>query len=117
VKTDVDRNETKVTGDTKIAGDDKAVATTGALSTYALVLPSGINVSGEVGHQVQVSAIAVEAGKGDADITVKDKTTVDPEHADAETTRSKTKVELPKSAAGSYSVVSMKPLPGDCPAQ
>jgi hypothetical protein len=116
VKTDVDKDEVTVRGKTTTRTDDGAVATTGSISTFAVVAGSGVNLASHVGHQVQISAVTVEPGEGDADVKVENKTTVDPENGRDTTTRSKTKIEVPKSPLGSYSVVSVKPLPGSCPA-
>ena len=114
VKTDVDRDDVTVKGKTKTKVDDGAVATAGAMSTYVLVPDSSVDLASHVGHQVQVSTIAVEAGHGDADVKIKDKTKVNPDDAPSTTARSKTKLELPKSPAGSYTVVSVTPLAGTC---
>jgi hypothetical protein len=112
VKTDVDDDDTKVKATTKTKADDNgAVATAGSMTTFSL-LPGDVSLSPHVGHQVQVSAIMVEPGHGDADVKIKEKTKVDPEHADDSTARSKTKVELPKSPLGQYTVVSVNPLSG-----
>jgi hypothetical protein len=40
-------------------------------------------------------------------VKIKDKTTVDPEHGKDTTSTSKTKLELPKSTAGQYTVMSI----------
>ena len=113
VKTDVDKDETKTRSTSSTKAGDGAVATTGAVTTYSLRPADDVLLSEQVGHQVQVSAMMVEPGHGDADIKIKDKTKVDPEHGDDATTRSKTKLELPRSAQGQYTVVSVRPL-GNC---
>jgi hypothetical protein len=117
VKTDVDKDDTEVKATTKTKAEDGAVATSGSTSSYVLVAKDGVNLSSQVGHQVQISAVVVEPGHGDADVTIKDKTTVDPDNGRDTTSSTKTKVELPRSPQGQYAVVSVKPLPGTCPAQ
>jgi hypothetical protein len=118
VKTDVDKDGTEVKATTKTKGDDgDAVGTAGVISTYALVAKDGVSLAPHVGHQVQISAVIVEPGHGDADVKIKEKTTVDPDNGRDRTSESKTKVELPRSPIGQYAVVSVKPLPGSCPAQ
>jgi hypothetical protein len=111
VKTDVDKNDTTVKGKTKIDGD--SVATSGVSSTYML-MPGKVDLDPHVGQRVQVSAIMVEQGHGDADVKIKEKTNVDPEHGADHTTTSKSKIELPKSSAGAYTVVSVTPMSGAC---
>jgi len=107
VKTDVDRDDVTVKGKTRTKADDGAVATAGVMSTYVLVPDNNVDLASHVGHQVQVSAIAVEAGHGDADVKIKDKTKVDPENAPDAKSQSKTKLELPRSPAGQYTVMSI----------
>jgi hypothetical protein len=116
VTTDVDRDEVEVRGRSRTEVEDGAIATSGTASTFALVPGSGVNLASHVGHQVQVSAIVVERGEGDAEVTVRDKTTVDPDNGRDTTSRTKTKIEVPKSPRGSYSVVSVKALGGNCAA-
>ena len=118
VKSDVDRHGTKVRATTNAKADhDGSVATTGVMSTYALVPGNGVNLSPYVGQQVQISAATVKPGHHDADVKIEDKTTVDPEHGRDTTSRSKTKIEVPRTAYGQYTVVSVKPLGSTCPAQ
>jgi hypothetical protein len=114
VKTDVDKDKTTIKGKTESKADGRAVATSGLTSTYALVPGNVADLALHVGERVQVSAIMVKPGHGDADVTIKDKTTVDPAHGDDSTSRSKTKVELPRSPAGQYSVVTVTPLGATC---
>ena len=67
-----------------------------------------------VGHEVQLLAVEIEPNQGKADVELKEKTKVDPDDARDTTTRSKTKLEVPPSPYGSFTVVSVKPLPGAC---
>ena len=84
------------------------------ISTYALLPGKVADLSSHVGEQVQISAIVVKPGKGDADVKINEKTKVDPEHGDDSTSKSKTKVELPRSPIGQYTVVSVMPLGTTC---
>ncbi len=113
-KTDVDKNDTKVRETTKTKADDSAVATTGSITTYALLSPAEVPLSNYVGRRVELSAIMTDPGHGDADVKIREKTNVDPEHGDDSTIRSKTKSELPRTPYGQYTVVSVKPLSGTC---
>jgi len=114
VKTDVDKDSTTVKGKSKTTVDDGAVATSGTTGLYVLVPANNVDLSANVGHQVRVDTIMVEGGHGDADVTIKEKAKVDPDHAPDSKTESKTKIELPKGALGSYSVVSLTSLAETC---
>jgi hypothetical protein len=112
--TDVDRDDTKVKTTTKTKVDNGAVATTGSITTYALLSPAEVPLSNYVGRRVELSAIMADPGHGDADVKIKEKTKVDPEHGDDSTIRSKTKSEVPRTPFGQYTVVSVKPVAGTC---
>lgn len=107
LKTDVDKDKTKVKGKVETKADDGAVATSGTASTFLLVPGNNVDLASHVGEQVQVAAIMVERGHGDADVKIKDKTKVDPEHGKDTTSKSKTKLELPQSPHGQYTVMSI----------
>ena len=113
-KTDVDRDTTKVKETTRTKVDDGAVATTGSMTTYALLSPAEVPLSNYVGKRVELSAIMTDPGHGDADVKIRQKVNVNPDNAPDSTTRSKTKVEVPRSGNGAYTVVSVKPLAGNC---
>ena len=117
VKTDVDDDETKTTVRTRSKADDDAVVTAGTVGNYTLVPVSKVNLASHVGHQVQLSAVTVAPGHKDAEVKVRNRTIVDPEDARDTTTRSKTKAEVDKVAAGQYTVVAVTPLGGECPAR
>jgi hypothetical protein len=109
-KVDVDRNDTTVQTKSRTKADDGA-----AMSTYLLIPRENVNLAPHVGHEVQISALMVDAGHGDADVTIKNKTTVDPEHGRDRTTRTKSKVEVPQ-AGNRYTVVAVKMLSPSCSA-
>jgi hypothetical protein len=109
-KVDVDRHDTTVSTKSKTKADDGAV-----VSTYLLVPRANVNLAPHVGHEVQISALTVEPGHGDADVKIKNKTTVDPEQGRDRTTRSTTKVEVPQ-AGSRYTVVSVKMISPSCSA-
>jgi hypothetical protein len=113
VKTDVDKDKTTVQGKTEAKGN-KPVATGGDIGTYALLAAPDVNLTPNVGQQVQISAVQVEKGHGDADVKVKDQTKVDRENAPDSKSSSKTKVELPRSPNTAYTVVSVTPLGMPC---
>jgi hypothetical protein len=113
VKTDVDKDKTKVDAKSETKGND-AVATAGAVSTYLLIAAPDVNMTSHVGQQVRLSALQVEKGHGDADVKVKDQTKVERDDARDSKATTKTKVELPKSPTGSYTVVAVTPLGMAC---
>ncbi len=113
VRTDVDNDKTTVKGKSTTKADDGAVATAGAVSTYTLI-PGQVNLSSQVGHQVQISGLIVDRGEGDAEVKVKDKTTVDPDNAPDHSARTTTKLDVPRSPYGTYTVVSVKSLGTTC---
>ena len=114
VKTDVDRDKTTVRGKTETKANDGAVATAGSVSTFLLVPGNSVDLASHVGERVNLSAIMVKAGHGDADVKIKDKTKVDPENAPDAKSQSKTKLELPRSPAGQYTVMSITPTGSRC---
>lgn len=107
IKTDVDKDKTTVKGESETKAKGGAVATTGASSTFLLVPANNVDLASHVGEHVQLTAIIVERGHGDADVKIKEETTVDPEHGKDTSSTSKTKLELPKSQAGQYTVMSV----------
>jgi hypothetical protein len=117
VNVDVDKKdkEKTVTSETRARGDKRSGADPDAISTYGLS-PGNVNLTPYVGRQVQISAAAVKPGHKDADVRIDDKTTIDPEHGRDRTERSKTKVEIERGPIGEYTVVSVKPLSGNCAA-
>ena len=115
VKIDRDKDNTTVTADTRAKADNDDEGATGVASTYVLS-PGNVNLTPHVGKRVQIAAAAVKPGHKDADVTINDKTTVDPEHGRDRTDRSTTKVEIERAPLGQYTVVSVKPLGGSCAA-
>jgi hypothetical protein len=114
VKVDRDGDEKTVTADTRSRADNGDKGATGVKSTY-VISPGNVSLTSYVGKQVQIAAAAVKPGHKDADVTIDDKTTVDPEHGRDRTERSKTKVEIERGPLGQYTAVSVKAL-GSCAA-
>src|SRR3989442_12186074 len=75
---DVDKDDVTVKGKSKTKVDGDGVATSGTMSTYALTPRADVDLASHVGHEVQLSAVVVEPGHGDADVTIEDTTTADP---------------------------------------
>ena len=115
VKIDRDKHDTTVTADTRAKADNGDKAATGVASTYVLS-PGNVKLTPHVGQRVQIAAAAVKPGHKDAEVTINDKTTVDPEHGRDSDSRSKTKVDIERGPLGQYTVVSVKSLGGTCAA-
>mgnify|MGYP003577084011 CR=1 FL=1 len=92
------------------------LAKPGRAATFLLVPKEGVALASHVGHRVQVSAVMLDPGEDDAEIEITDRTTVDPDDAPDRTKRATTEVEIEDARHGEYTVVSVKPLPGPCPA-
>ena len=114
VKTDVDKNDTKIEATTKSKSDDDAVGTSGTMSTYVVMPKGDVSLSPHVGHQVQLSAVMLKPGEDDADVKIKDKTKVDADDAPDAKAQSKTKIEVEGASHSQYAVVAVKPLAGTC---
>ena len=114
VRTENDRDESKVTTTTRTKAEDGRVGTTGAMSTFMLTPRQGVALSQHVGQQVQLTAIMVDPDHKDADVKIEEKTTVDPDNGDSRTKRSSTEVEIERGAHGHYTVMTVKPMGGSC---
>jgi hypothetical protein len=112
VSTDVDRDGTKVSTKSRTKGGDQA-----AMSTFVVIPRDNIDLDSQVGHQVQLSTVSVERGHGDADVKVKEKTTTDPKNGRDTTSRSTTKIEVPRGPAGQYAVIGLRSLADTCTAR
>ena len=86
----------------------ETVGTSGTTTatTYALVPEGTVTLQQHVGHKVEVQAVVIEPGKGDAKIETKTKT--------AEGTESKTKTEVERGPLPQLKVISVKPLAESC---
>lgn len=113
VETDVDDDEISTKVRTRSRADDGPVGTAGTIATFPVVASGKVDLARYVGQQVQLSAVMVAPGHKDADVEVRNRTTVDPEDARDTTTRSRTKVEVDR-AGGQYTVVAVTPLGGAC---
>ena len=112
VRTDNDRDESKVTTEPRTRAEDGRVGTAGAIATFMLTPREGVALNQHVGQQVQLTAIMVDPDEKDAEVKVEEKTRVDPEHADASTKRSKSEIEV-EGGAGHYTVLTVRAM-GAC---
>jgi hypothetical protein len=117
-KTDVDDDGDKVTTSTRTrveADDRKAVGTAGLTTIYELTPQQGINLTGHVGHQVQITAIALDGKKGgDAEVKVTEQTRVQREDAQDGKVETRTKADIPRGPGNRFTVLSVKSLGSPC---
>ena len=114
-KIDIDDNETETKTKTKTEVDDQeAIGTSGVMATYELTPKDGLDLTPHVGHRVEVTAVAMEAGKGDADVEVRTKTKVETEDAPDARMKTKTKAELPKGKTPRLAVMSVRHISPSC---
>lgn len=119
VKTDVDKNDTTVKGrtETKIDNDHHGVATAGSSAAYAVSPRQGVDLAGHAGEEVEISAVMIDARKGgdkEADVTIKDRTTVDRDNAPDSKVQSKTKAEVARGPMPQLMAMSVKSLGRAC---
>jgi hypothetical protein len=117
--TEVDDDGADVSTRTKTEVDrdgDVAVGTAGLTATYELTPQQGVNLAAHVGRQVTVTALALGARNGDddAEVTVKERTTVDREDAPDADVRTETRAEVPRGDRAKVTVVSVKPTGAAC---
>jgi len=117
VETDVDDDDVEVTARTRSRAHDDPVATSGRIRTFELMPRTGVLLAPHVGTQVQLSAVTLEPGEDDAEVKIKDKTTVDPDDGRDRTSRSETKVEIEDVPHGRFTVVAVKSLGTSCAAR
>ena len=117
VKTDVDKDKTTVKGKSESKATDGAVATAGGVTTFVLVPGNGVDLASHVGERVEIAAIMVKPGHGDADVKIKEKTKTDPEHGRDTTSRATTKLEVPRGPVGQYTVIALRSLSDTCTAR
>ena len=122
VKTDVDGDNTTVTGKskTKVDGDDHGVATSGTNAAYAVTPRAGVELASHAGEEVEISAVMVEARKGgdkEADVTIKDKQKVDRDNAPDSKAQTKTKAEIARGPLPQLLATSVKSLGRSCSIQ
>jgi hypothetical protein len=117
-KTDVDDDGERVTTSTRTRvdrDDSREVGTAGLTTIYELTPQAGINLSGHVGHQVQITAITLTGKKGgDAEVTVTERTRVQREDAEDGKAETRTKADIPRGAGNRFTVLSVKSLGTPC---
>jgi hypothetical protein len=118
VKTDVDKDDTTVKGKTtaKVDADDHnhGVGTTGVVGIYEVTPQGSVNLSRYVGHQVQIAAVSVDAGHGDAEVKITDDTKTKNEDAPDAKSKSRTKIDVDRGATPKLAAVSVTDVSPTC---
>ena len=114
-RTDVDRDESRVRTETRTRaeGDHDRVGG-GAVLFYNLSPRAGVDLAAHVGQQVQLTAIVLERGKGDADVKVREETRVDRENGNDSRSRTESKITVDRDNGPRLNVISLKSLGGSC---
>lgn len=117
-KVDIDEDETEVEKKTKIEVEgedkDKPVGTAGLAVVYELTPNEGVNLAPHLGHKVEITAVALEPGKGDAEVEMKSETKVKVEDAPDAKVKSKIEADLPRGANPRLVVMSVKHIEASC---
>jgi len=114
-KTDVDRDESRVRTETrtKAEGDHERVGS-GSVVLYDLSPRAGVELATHVGQQVQLTAVMLDRGKGDADVKIKEETQVDREHASDSKSKTESKITVDRGNGPRLNVISVKALGQSC---
>ena len=114
-KNEVDGDEARTRTDTrtKAEGDHDRVGA-GTVVLYDLSPRAGVDLATHVGQQVQVTAILLDRGKGDADVKVKEETRVDREHGSDGKAKSESKITVDRGDGPRLNVISVKSLGQSC---
>ena len=115
VRIENEKDESNVTTTSRTKVEDGRVGTAGTLSTFMLTPREGVALNKYVGQQVQLTAVVLDPGEKDAEVKVEEKVSVDPEHADKSSKRTKTEIEVEGPAAhGQFTVMTVKSAGGPC---
>jgi hypothetical protein len=119
VETDVDDrgNSVKTRSQTEVEHDDgRRAGIAGLKASYELTPNQGVELASHVGQQVMVTAVAIDAKKGDDDAKVKieDETKVDRENAPDSKVKTRTEAELPRGGQSKVTVLSVKTVAPSC---
>ena len=113
--TEVDRDESRVRTETRTRSDcDRDRVGGGSVLFYNLSPRAGVELAAHVGHQVQLTAIVLERGKGDADVKVREETRVDRENGNDSRTRTESKITVDRDNGPRLNVISLKSLGASC---
>lgn len=119
VETDVDNHgndvKTKSQAEVEHEGGRRA-GIAGLKASYELSPNQGVELASHVGEEVLVTAVSIEAKKGDDDAKVKieDETKVDRENAPDAKVKTRTEAELPRGGKSRVTVLSVKTVAPSC---
>jgi len=118
IKTDVDGNDTKIREQsrTEIEDGKTTAGTSGRIAAYDVSPRAGVDLAAHLNEQVEISAVMIDAKKGDDDakVKIKDQTKTENEDAPDGKAKSTTKVEVPRGAAPRLMAMSVKTVSGTC---
>jgi hypothetical protein len=119
VETDVDNrgNDVKTKSRTEVEHEDgRRAGIAGLKASYELSPNQGVELASHVGQQVLVTAVAIDAKKGDDDAKVKieEETKVDRENAPDSKVKTRTEAELPRGGNSKVTVLSVKTVAPSC---
>ena len=119
VQTEVDDHgdDVKTRSRTEVNRDDsRRSGVPGLKASYELTPQHGVDLSAHVGHQVQITAVALDAAKGDDDARVKveEETRVNRDDAPDAKVKSRTEANLPRGDQSKVMVLSARTLASSC---
>jgi hypothetical protein len=119
IETDIDNQgaDVKTKARTEVDHDGEAHAgAPGLVATYELTPQQGIDLAAHIGHQVQITALALDAkgGDDDAEVKVEEKSKIEREDAPDAKVKSRTEATLPHGDHARVTVLSVKPLGAAC---
>ena len=114
-KTDVDKDEARTRTETRTEADgDRGRVGAGGIIVYDLSPRAGVELAPNVGKQVQLTAIVLDRGKGDADVKIKEDTRVDGDKGADGKSKSETKLTVPRGDGPRLTVLSVRSLGQSC---
>jgi hypothetical protein len=114
-RTEVDRDESRVRTETRTRAEgDRGRVGPGSAVLYELSPRTGVDLTAHVGQQVQLTAVVLERGKGDADVKIKEESTVDREDGKDSKSRTESKITVDRDNGPRLNVISVKSLGQPC---
>jgi hypothetical protein len=99
---------------TIVARGEEVNSKTETAVLYELSPRTGVDLTAHVGQQVQVTAIVLERGKGDADVKVKEETEVDRDDGKDGKSTTESKLTVARGSGPRLNVISVKSLGQPC---
>ncbi len=117
VETDVDKDDTEVKVQTRTEVDrdtDRPVGTSSRVTSFEVTPRAGVNLAAHVGHRVEISAVMIDAGRGDAEVEIREKGEVDNDDAPDAETKTRTEVEVDRGTANRLMALSITHVSPTC---